>query len=144
MLTAEFMRVFEEPLPSNLSFAQRFELVLARHLALIEKRRALMLSFHTAETGDGCEGHTHGETFHENFERRIMGLADWLRKNAKPEDLGGHQPELAARFFVGMVFGLLHGSIAQRDQRLTDRASLLCEFFFHGVSRPSKAGAKRK
>jgi AcrR family transcriptional regulator len=144
MLTAEFMCVFDEPVPSNLSFPQRFELVLARHLAVIEKRRALMLSFHNDDTGIACDANSHAHTFHENFERRILGLADWLKKNAKPEDLGGHPPELVARFFVGTVFGLLHGAMTQRDERLTDRVPLLCDFFFHGVSGSSKAGAKRK
>ena len=93
-LTAEFLQVFEQPLPSNLTFPQRFEILLVRQLELVEKRRALMLTFHSAEAESGhCPGDSHGQSFHENFERRIRGLADWMRKNAKPEELGGHDPE---------------------------------------------------
>ena len=144
-LTAEFLRVFDQPLPGNLSFPQRFEIVLLRHLELIERRRALMLSFHTAEAESGrCPGDSHGQSFHQNFERRILGLADWLKENAKPEDIGGHDPELVARLLVGMVFGLLHGWVSKAEGSLADRAPLLCDFFFHGVSANPKAGAKRK
>jgi hypothetical protein len=68
-----------------------------------------------------------------------------MRKNAKPEELGGHDPELVARLLVGMVFGLLHGWVARAEQgNLADRAPLVRDFFFHGVSGNSKAGAKRK
>jgi AcrR family transcriptional regulator len=144
-LTTEFLRVFEQPLPSNLTFAQRFEILLGRHLELIEKRRALMLSFHSAEAESApCPGDSHGQAFHQNFERRILGLADWLKKNAKLEEIGGHDPELAARLLVGMVFGLLHGWMAKPEGGLAEFAPLLLNFFFHGVSGNSKAGAKRK
>jgi AcrR family transcriptional regulator len=144
-LTAEFLRVFEQPVPSNLSFPQRFDIVLLRHLELIEKRRALMLSFHTAEAESGhCPGGSHGQTFHETFERRILGLADWFKKNAKPDEIGGHDPEVVARLLVGMGFGLLHGWVAEAQGSLADRAPLLRDFFFHGVSGKSKAGAKKK
>jgi AcrR family transcriptional regulator len=145
LLTTEFLRVFDQPLPGNLTFPQRFEIVLLRHLELIEKRRALMLSFHTAEAESShCPAGSHGEPFHQNFERRILGLADWLKKNAKPEEIGGHDPELVSRLLVGMVFGLLHGWVAKAEGSLADRAPLLRDFFFNGVSGNPKAGAKKK
>jgi AcrR family transcriptional regulator len=145
LLTAEFLQVFEQPLPSKLTFYQRFEIVLVRHLELIEKRRALFLSFHTAEAASGrCPDGSHGQAFHDNFERRIFGLADWLKNNAKPEEIGGHDPELVARLLVGMVFGLLHGWVSKAQGSLTDRAPLLRDFFFHGVSGNSKAGGKKR
>jgi hypothetical protein len=104
-----------------------------------------MLSFHTAEAESShCPTGSHGEPFHQNFERRILGLADWLKKNAKPDEIGGYEPELVARLLVGMVFGLLHGWVAKAEGSLADRAPLLCDFFFHGVSGNSKAGGKRK
>ena len=142
-LTAEFLHVFEEPLPNNLSFRQRFELVVMRQMELVEKRRALMLSFHTGEAGGACG---HPETFHENFERRILGLADWLKKSAKPEDIGGHDPELVSRFLIGTAFGLLHGwvSKAESKEHLADRAPIMIDLFFHGVLGSPKAGAKKK
>ena len=144
-LTTEFLQVFEQPLPGNLTFPQRFDIVLLRHLELIEKRRTLMLSFHAAEAESGrCPGDTHGQSFHDNFERRIFGLADWFEKNAKPEEIGGHDPEMVARLLMGMGFGLLHGWVAKAEGSLADRAPLLRDFFFHGVSGNPKAGAKKK
>jgi outer membrane protein TolC len=144
LLTAEFLRAFDEPLPSNLSFAQRLEIIMLRQMEVIEKRRTLMISFH-ADTGGPCPGgDAHGQSFHQNFERRILGLADWIRKNAKPEEIGGHDPELAARFLVGTAFGFLHESVANAEGKLTDYVPMLHELFFHGVSGSPKAGAKKK
>ena len=146
LLTTEFLRACDQPLPINLTFAQRFEILLGRHLELIEKRHALMLSFHAAEAETGqCPGDSHGESFHQNFQRRILGLADWFRRNAKPEEIGGHDPELVARLVVGMGFGLLHDWGAKgHERRLAESAPLLQDFFFHGVSGNSKAGGKKK
>jgi outer membrane protein TolC len=144
MLTAEFLQVLDAPLPSNLSFSQRLEMMMMRHMELMEKRRALMLSFHTNPGGGGCPGDTHGQDFHQNFERRILGLADWIRRNATPEELGGHDPELAARFLVGMAFGLLHDAVVTEPGRLIGFVPVLHDFFFHGIAGPSKTGAKKK
>jgi hypothetical protein len=68
-----------------------------------------------------------------------------MRSNAKPEELGGHDPEVVARLLVGMVFGLLHGWVARAEHgSLADRAPLVRDFFFHGVSGNSKAGGKKR
>jgi AcrR family transcriptional regulator len=145
LLTTEFLRVFEQPLPSNLTFPQRFEILLVRQLELVEKRRTLMLTFHSAEAESGrCPGSSHGQSFHQNFERRILGLADWFRKNAKPEEIGGHDPELVARLLVGMGFGLFYDWGAKAQGSLADGVPLLRDLFLHGVSGISKAGAKKK
>jgi outer membrane protein len=143
-LTSEFLRVFDEPMPSNLGFPQRLEILMLRQMDLMEKRRALMLSFHTDPGGDVCAGDAHGQGFHKNFERRILGLADWIRTNANPEEIGGHDPELVARLLVGMAFGLLHESVAKAQGKLPEFVPLLHDFFFHGVSGNPKAGAKKK
>jgi outer membrane protein TolC len=144
LLTAEFLQVLDTPLPSNLSFSQRLEMMMMRHMELMEKRRALMLSFHSNPGGGGCPGDTHGQDFHQNFERRILGLADWIRRNATPEELGGHDPELAARLLVGMGFGLLHDAVVSEPGRLIGFVPVLHNFFFHGIAGASKTGAKKK
>lgn len=82
-------------------------------------------------------------SFHKNFEERIQILADWLRANATPEDIGGRDPDLVARFFVGFAFGLLHRwiSVAPKE-RLVDMAPLILDVFFNGVRGGSQASRK--
>jgi AcrR family transcriptional regulator len=145
-LTDEYVQVFEQPVPSGLSFRQRFELVLHRHLELVEKRRSILIIFLGDDSDvDECSPDSHGRSFHTNFERRIERLAEWLRQNASPADLGGNDPRIVARLLFGMAFGLLHewkGSLRQGS--FLDYAPILTQFFFHGVSSKTKTGARKK
>jgi AcrR family transcriptional regulator len=142
-LTDEYVKVFEMPLPSGLSFRQRFDLVLERQLELAEKRHATFVAFITDETTtDLCSGQ--GRAFHTNFERRIEGLASWLQRNAKAEDLGGNDPKIVARLLFGMGFGLFHQPGQMTSTSFVDFAPILSEFFFHGVSSKPKTGVRKK
>jgi len=146
LLTEEYVQVFEQPVPSGLSFRQRFELVLQRHLELVEKRRTTFMVFLDQETSmDMCGPEGHRSSFHSNFERRIDCLVDWLRRNAKAEDLGGNDPKLVARLLFGMAYGLLH-EFPEKVQptSFVDYAPVISEFFFHGVSSKPKTGARKK
>jgi AcrR family transcriptional regulator len=143
-LTDEYIAMFEAPLPDSLSFRQRFELMLQRQLEIVEKRRPVFHAFIGEEMG-GRLCSDESETFHKNFERRIGSLAEWLRHNAKPEDLGGNDPQIIARLLFGMAFGLLHQlreDVAHAS--FLDYASIITEFFFHGVSSKPKTGARKK
>ena len=145
-LTDEYIQVFEQPVPGGLSFRQRFELVLHRHMELVEKRRDTFITFLGEEAGsDLCGPDGHGPSFHTNFERRIDCLAEWLQRNAKGDDLGGNDPKLVARMLFGMAFGLLHewrGNV--QPGSFVDYAPIITEFFFHGVSSKPKTGARKK
>jgi AcrR family transcriptional regulator len=144
LLTDEYVQVFEQPVPGGLTFRQRFELVLRRHLELVDKRRNLFASF-ISQRGEAGATENHNPNFHANFERRIQRLAAWLRDNAGPHDLGGYTPEIAARLLYGMAFGLLHLMGETADKKtFTDYAPLITEFFFHGVSGKPQTGAHKK
>jgi len=143
-LTDEYVQVFEQPVPSGLTFRQRFELVLHRQLEVAEKRRDMFTTFVSEDVpGDHCSAE--GRSFHSNFERRIDALAAWLQRNAKSEDLGGNDPQVIARLFFGMAFGLFHqwGDKSQ-PRSFVDYGPVLTEFFFHGVSSKPKTGARKK
>src|ERR1017187_9293866 len=76
LLTDEYIRVFDEPIPSALSFRQRFELVLQRQLELAEKRHYIFVGFLSDHTNESmCASDETGRAFHDNFERRIERLA---------------------------------------------------------------------
>ncbi|HEY5284345.1 MAG TPA: TetR/AcrR family transcriptional regulator [Polyangia bacterium] len=143
-LTEEYVQVFEQPLPSGLNFRQRFEMALHRQLELAEKRRSVFTTFLNEET-HGDVRTTEGRTFHNNFERRIDCLSDWLHRNAKSDDLGGNDPRIVARLLFGMAFGLFHQRADETQPRnFLDHAAILVEFFFHGVSSKPKTGARKK
>src|SRR5512134_2950631 len=94
-LTDEYVQVFEEPLPSGLTFRQRFELVLKRQLELVQKRRNVFAVFVEGDEAYPCS--SEDRVFHSNFERRIETLSAWLSRNAKSDDLGGNDPKVVAR-----------------------------------------------
>jgi AcrR family transcriptional regulator len=145
-LTEEYIAVFDQPLPSGLTFRQKFELVLHRQLELVQKRRNVFNSFLSEEAGGGvCGPDGHSSAFHTNFERRIQRLTKWLQDHAVPEDIGGHKPDMVARMLFGMAFGLLHQwDESTEDGSFVDYAPIITEFFFHGTSGSPKTGARKK
>lgn len=145
-LTEEYVQVFEEPLPSGLTFRQRFEIVLRRQLDLAARQHNVYHSFLGGEEDSlpPCGADENARAFHTNFERRIHRLAQWLRDNAKADDLGGNNPEIVARLLFGMAFGLLHQWGKVEKEQVIDCAPILTEFFFHGISGKPKTGARKK
>jgi AcrR family transcriptional regulator len=146
LLTDEYIRVFDEPIPSALSFRQRFELVLQRQLELAEKRHNIFVGFLSDHTNESmCASDETGRAFHDNFERRIERLAAWLKANAGADDIGGHAPDLLARMLFGMAFGLLHRWGAEdKHAPFVKYAPIITELFFHGISGKTKPGARKK
>lgn len=146
-LTEEYTRIYDEPMPANLSFREKYDLLIMRQFELIDRQRGLFMSFTSAEHGaDMCPGSRHAGLFHRNFEHRIGCLTRWLRDNGKPEDIGGHDPDLVARFTIGMGFALLHRWMAdeRKHEDLKECAAIVREFFFYGVSGKPKSGAKKR
>jgi AcrR family transcriptional regulator len=144
-LTDEYVQVFEQPVPSGLSFRQRFEMVLHRQLELAQKRRDVFSIFLDEDPPGGAACTAEGHAFHSNFERRIECLSAWLQHNAKPDDLGGKDPKLVARLLFGMAFGLFHAwGDKTEPHNFADDAPILIDFFFHGVSSRPKTGARKK
>jgi AcrR family transcriptional regulator len=141
MMKAEFERTFAEPIPAGLTFDQKLQLVVVRQLELVDQRRPLFSTFFSQPGGPG--GECRGSSFHKGFEDRIQIVADWLRQNATPEEIGGHDPDLVARFFVGFGFGLFYRwmSVAPKE-RLVDRAPVVLDFFFNGVRGGSSVSRK--
>jgi AcrR family transcriptional regulator len=141
MTKAEFVRTFAEPMPAGLTFDQKLQLVVVRQLELVDQRRPLFATFFNVQAGGA--GNCRGTPFHKGFEDRIQVLTDWLRQNATPEDIGGHDPDLVARFFIGFGFGLFHRwmTVAPKE-RLVDRAPVVLDFFFNGVRGGSAVSTK--
>jgi AcrR family transcriptional regulator len=140
MTKAEFIRTFAEPMPAGLTFDQKLQLVVVRQLELIDRRRPLFsILFNVAGDAGSC----HGMSFHKNFEDRVQVLTDWLRQNATADDIGGHDPDMVARFFCGFGFGLFHRWMsASPKEQMVDRAPIVLDFFFNGVRGASPVSTK--
>jgi TetR/AcrR family fatty acid metabolism transcriptional regulator len=151
-LTDDFVQVFEQPLPAGLSFRQRFEILLQRHLELAANQHNTYHSFFGAEHDTMmCGNDGNARAIRSHFDLRIQRLVQWLRDNAKGDELGGNNPEIVARLLVGMVFGLLHkwGQAGERSEKadteeIMAAVPFLTEFFFHGISGKPKTGARKK
>lgn len=141
MTKVEFVRTFAEPMPAGLTFDQKLQLVVVRQLELVDRRRPLFATMFTQGGGLGSE--CQHVSFHKSFEDRIQALADWFRQNATPEDLGGHDPDLVARYFIGFGFGLFYRwmSVAPKE-RLVDLAPVVLDLFFNGVRGGSPGSTK--
>jgi AcrR family transcriptional regulator len=139
---AEFVRGFAEPMPAGITFDQKLHLLVVRQLELVDRRRPLFSSIFSVGAG-ALGGECPRTSFQKNFENHIQVLADWLRQNATPEDLGGHDPDMVARFFIGFGFGLFYRWVgAAPKERLADTAPVVLDFFFNGVRGGSSASRK--
>jgi hypothetical protein len=66
----------------------------------------------------------------------VTALTGWLRTNATPEDVGGRDPELVARFLMSLGNGFLAHWVftAAPDEPVTKHTDMLLDLFLHGVS----------
>ena len=145
-LTDEYCKVFDLPIPAGLTFRQRFDVFLQRQLELIERRQNVFAGFVNEQTNHSmCSADPSSKGFHDNFERRISRLAQWIKDNASADDIGGHDPEILARLSFGLAFGLLHQwGPGMKELNLGEFAANFTEFFFHGISGKPKTGARKK
>jgi AcrR family transcriptional regulator len=138
LVTEEFVKGFDEPLPAGLSFRQKLELVTQRQLANVERRRDLFGLLMTLKPALGCEPtsrdkHRRSPLWH--LELQVTAFAEWLRANATPEDLGGRAPELVARFLVSLGNGFLAHWVftIPPGEPIGKNADLLLDLFLYGV-----------
>jgi AcrR family transcriptional regulator len=136
LLTEEFIKSFDEPVPRGLTFRQRADLMMRRQLANAERRRELFVLLSSLRPNAPCAAGTKSK--HNPFwalEIQVQRLTQWFRDNATPKDLGGHDPEVAARFVVGTGHAfLIHWAFRHPADESFDRhAELLIDLFFHGI-----------
>jgi len=119
-----------------LTFPQRFETPCSvRQLELVEKRRCVECSLflRSRPRAAHCPGDSHGQSFsRKTSQRRILGLADWNEKDAKPRSWGGHRSRAGGPACLGRPWcsACLHGWVARAEQgSLADRAPLVRDFF---------------
>lgn len=137
LLHAEMSQEFDSPAPAGLKFAQRLELLLVRQAECLERwRAAFAIVPRSQPTGARRSERLQAGAGTVDIDRAYVGqLAMWLRRNASPVDLAGHEPRQAAFLLKGVVHGIFQQWVDEGLRwRLTDRAPLVSGFFLHGLS----------
>jgi AcrR family transcriptional regulator len=144
LVSAEFVTRFDEPLPSDLSFRQKLELLTQRQLANVERRRDLYALLMTLGPRQLCQPscrdkHRQSPMWH--LEMQVAACADWLRANASPADLGGRDPEVIARYVMSIGHGFLSHWVftGPPGGSISKNAQLLQDLMLHGINGASAA-----
>ncbi len=125
------------------SFRQRLEALYRRQLALAEQwqeaypvvfavRMAADPTAVAMRQGRSVQGLKHADPYQQR-------LVQWMRDNARPGDIGGHDPADAAWFLLAITssffFRWMQGD---RSQPLAASLETALDFFFHGICGPSE------
>jgi AcrR family transcriptional regulator len=148
LIIDDFLRVFEEPVPPGMDFAQRLHLLVRRILDQAERRRDFFLLFMSMVQANQ---HPRPSKSHPDpirtMQKANQRLSRWFAENARPGELGGHSPDDVARFFSGVTQSFMGEWVVQGTPpgEFIRRAALILDFFLHGVSgvrQAKKSGAE--
>jgi AcrR family transcriptional regulator len=137
VLIDESLGIIDEPLPPGLDFPQRLDLLVHRILDQAERRRdffGLFLSM-AQENHHVCL--TKQQQSPIQTKRKAQArLARWFAENGSPRELGGHQPDDVARFFIGVTQGFMGSWVVQGTPpgQFKSVASLILDLFLNGVT----------
>lgn len=123
--------LFEIAYPSGLSFRQKLELLLMKHVNTVEKNHEAYVFFNrhegmteAAEAGDIVSPIPY-----------IKRITDWLAEVAQPEDLGGRPAEEAAYLLWGVQHALFTRWLAEETPGSAAKlASEIVVFFMGGLA----------
>ncbi len=126
----------DNPSPPGLTFAQRVELVLRRQLEFAEDLRDGLLVFFAFKSDTGRPAsRRRGKIRIPEADLYVRRLSDWIARTARPDEIGGRQPEDVAYVLKGVQHAVflqwLHGGT---KGRLSDRAAAIVDLFLHGIA----------
>lgn len=132
-LFAEHAALLDDPLPADLPFAQKLEILVLRKFEFEHRHSdaiALLMQPRPASNAKQAERLMQG------FTQLMTGYASWIEQAAQPHELRGKDPTDLA-FFLWSV----HHAVQMRSMLLGDRAAstpaeqtkLVLDFFLHGL-----------
>jgi AcrR family transcriptional regulator len=136
LLSREFYAVFDEPMPVQLAFRQRLELLLHHLFEKADRYKDAVSVFLMARlSGEAMlgEGMAPASDRGTNFSS-LQLFVTWLRKNAKRGDLGEHRPEEMGVALAGLAHAfciqwLVSGSAAS----IAEQTSRVASLFLYGA-----------
>jgi AcrR family transcriptional regulator len=134
-LDAEFIAVFDEPMPAGISFEKRVEGLIGRQMELVSRRRGAFKVFLALQGGAGAvpserAARRHAEGYRVYMER----FTAWMKQAAAGRDLDGRTPEELAYALWGLSAAFQARGPGQ------DPTRALLRLFLHGAV--GKAGRK--
>ncbi len=133
----EFLGIVDEPLPPDLDFPRRVELLVRRVLDQAERRREFFLMFLSmAQANQQPRPTKHQPNPIAIMKKAQQRLARWFAENGSRRELGGHDPDDVARFFSGVTQSFMGGWVVQGSPpgQFKRRASLILDLLLNGVS----------
>jgi AcrR family transcriptional regulator len=126
--------VFDEPVPRGLTFAQRLELLVRRHLDVRTRHADAFALFMKLQSG-GMPSEELARWTQEAFTAFLDRLTQWVTESAGDETLGGHGAETLAFHLWGTMAAdharvLLGREVEADPQRHTERIVAL---FLYGT-----------
>ncbi len=134
---SEYIALLDDPLPEDLSFAQKLEILVLRKFEFEHRHsEALALFMQPAPSNP-----RRAQRLMEGFKQLMTRYASWIEESARPEELHGWDPTDLAFF----LWSLQH-AVQVRNMLLGDRATatpaeqtkLVLEFFLHGLETPTE------
>jgi AcrR family transcriptional regulator len=127
-LDAEFIAVFDDPVPAGLTFEDRVERLIHRQMELVLRRRGAFKVFLALQGGAGAvpsekAARRHAEGYRVYMER----FTAWMKKAAAGRDLDGRTPEELAYALWGLSVAF------QARGTAGDASSALLRMFLHGA-----------
>jgi AcrR family transcriptional regulator len=150
LLSREFFAVFEQPMPAQLAFRARLELLLHHLFDKADHYRDAVSVFLMARlSGEAMLGEGMAPTSDRGTHFSSVQLfVTWLRKNAKPGDLGGHRREDMGVALAGLAHAfciqwLVNGAGASIAEQTSHVASLFLYGAMGGATHSPKTTGSR-
>lgn len=139
-LTGEFLGVFEEPTVSELTFAQRLELLLGSLFSLAERRRDAFVVFFSLTTNHDLLPRRRGEQPRVPGYLLLMERTEaWFEQFAPKPMLARHPASELAQFLFGVCNAFFMGWLRPENEAtpLSGRSKLVLKLFLSGAGMPS-------
>jgi AcrR family transcriptional regulator len=127
--------VFDEPVPSGLTFAQRLELLVRRHLDVRTRHADAFALFMRLQSG-GMPSEELARWTHQAFTDFLDRLTRWVTESAGEAELGGHDAETLAFHLWGTMAADHARALLGRDVQADAHAHTqrIVALFLHGAS----------
>lgn len=133
-LVEDLPNMFVVELPRGLSLPQKLELLMRHQSDWMARHRDFLVfsARHVSPTARVTKRIKRDNTDIEG--EMLASFADWLRKNARPEELCGRDPALLAMLLMGILHSLFTKWMRRRGKgNPSDDLPAALDIFFHGV-----------
>lgn len=132
-LFTEHAALLDDPLPADLPFAQKLEILTLRRLEFEHRHSdAIALLMQPRPSASECTA----ERLMDGFKQLMTRYATWIERSAQPEELKGWDPTDLAFLLWSVVHAVQMRAHMMGDRGSStpaEQAKLVLEFFLHGL-----------